>query len=115
MFTWGIKLGLVPGPNPVSGCGRTKAAEALDYLSRDEVARLLAHAAEHAPPVYPMHLWYRASRMKPTKLRDALTRRQAGVGPRKGDRGVMRGYDLLDKRFGLLVGEQLAFDLAVRP
>ncbi len=54
MYTWGRRAGLVECVNPVADVERTHSAEALDYLAREEVAKLLAHTQEHAPAVYPM-------------------------------------------------------------
>ena len=53
-YEWGRKLGLVDCANPCRGVERFKGEDSIDYLSRNEVIALLAHAAEHAPSVYPM-------------------------------------------------------------
>jgi integrase len=54
MFAWGRKQGHVDVDSPTRGCVRPSAASSIDYLSRDEVAQLLAHAEEHAPDLHPM-------------------------------------------------------------
>ena len=54
LFIWARKQGLHEGVNPTSGLRKTPPAGLVDYLSSDEVARLLAHTHEYAPDVFPM-------------------------------------------------------------
>lgn len=54
LFVWARKQGLYEGMNPTSGLRRTPPTGLMDYLSSDEVAKILAHAREHAPDVFPM-------------------------------------------------------------
>lgn len=48
MFAWGRKQGLIDCESPTRGCVRPSSMSSLDYLERDEVARLLAKAEEIA-------------------------------------------------------------------
>ncbi|MFO0575566.1 MAG: site-specific integrase [Polyangia bacterium] len=54
LFIWARKQGLYEGMNPTSGLRKTPPAGLVDYLSSDEVAKLLAHTRERAPDVFPM-------------------------------------------------------------
>ena len=54
MFIWARKQGLYDGANPTSGLRKTPPAGLVDYLSADEVAKLLRYSQQHAPDVYPM-------------------------------------------------------------
>lgn len=54
MYTWARKLKVVDVDNPVKGCERPEPEVTLDYLSLDEVVKLLTYAEEHANDVFPM-------------------------------------------------------------
>ena len=54
IFSWGRKAGLIDCDNPVLGIERPEADDSIDYLDAVEVGKLLAHAEEHAPDLYPM-------------------------------------------------------------
>lgn len=54
LFIWARKQGLHDGVNPTSGLRKTPPTGLMDYLSSDEVSKLLTHTREHAPAVYPM-------------------------------------------------------------
>jgi integrase len=54
LYVWARKQGLYEGMNPTVGLRRTPPTGLVDYLSSDEVAKLLAYAREHAPDVLPM-------------------------------------------------------------
>jgi len=54
LYVWARKQGLFDGANPTGGLRKTPPAGLVDYLSSDEVAKLLRHTREHAPDVYPM-------------------------------------------------------------
>jgi hypothetical protein len=54
LYVWARKQGLYEGINPTVGLRRTPPTGLIDYLSGDEVAKLLAYAHEHAPDVFPM-------------------------------------------------------------
>lgn len=53
-FTWARKQGLVDVDPPTKGVERFRTRPSLDYLSREEVPKLLEHARLRAPDVYPM-------------------------------------------------------------
>lgn len=42
MFNWAIRRKLIAGPNPVVGCIRPSSEHSIDFLDKEEVARLLA-------------------------------------------------------------------------
>lgn len=42
VYNWGRRQGHIECPNPVSGCDRPQSSPSLDYLSKAEVAQLLA-------------------------------------------------------------------------
>ncbi len=48
LYNWSRKMGLVDCANPVAGVERPRCAASLDFLDRDEVARLLAYVEEGA-------------------------------------------------------------------
>lgn len=54
LYIWARKQGLHDGMNPTSGLRKTPPTGLVDYLSSDEVSKLLAYTQEHAPAVYPM-------------------------------------------------------------
>ncbi len=54
LYVWGNKVGLISCPNPVQGCERPRSTSSIDYLSREEVGKLLAYSEDHAPDIYPM-------------------------------------------------------------
>lgn len=54
MFAWGRKAGVLAVDSPTRGCVRPTETPSLDYLSREEVAKLLEHAEQAAPIAYPM-------------------------------------------------------------
>jgi integrase len=54
LYVWARKQGLYDGMNPTSGLRKTPPTGLMDYLSGDEVAKLLAYARGHAPDVLPM-------------------------------------------------------------
>jgi integrase len=54
LYIWARKQGLYEGMNPTSCLRKTPPTGLVDYLSSDEVTKLLAHAREQAPDVYPM-------------------------------------------------------------
>jgi integrase len=53
-FNWGRRQGLIGCDNPVKGVERPKVGHSIDYLSKEEVQRLLAHTAEAAPDLHPL-------------------------------------------------------------
>ena len=54
LYVWARKQGLYEGMNPTGGLRKTPPTGLMDYLSSDEVTKLLAYARSHAPDVYPM-------------------------------------------------------------
>lgn len=54
LYVWARKQGLYDGTNPTGGLRKTPPTGLTDYLSSDEVARLLSYAREQAPDVYTM-------------------------------------------------------------
>jgi integrase len=54
MVNWGLKKKLIDCTNPMKGCVRPAAASSLDYLSKEEVAKLLAHVEGKAPDMHPI-------------------------------------------------------------
>lgn len=54
MYNWGRKVGAIDCANPVKGCERPAALPSIDYLSREEIAKLLAWSAAKAAWVHPM-------------------------------------------------------------
>jgi integrase len=54
LYTWARKQGLYDGASPASCLKKTPPVGLMDYLSSDEVAKLLTYAREHAPGVFPM-------------------------------------------------------------
>ena len=53
LFSWAQREGLVDH-NPCRGVERPTAEPAIDFLTHDEVRRLLAHAREQAPELHPL-------------------------------------------------------------
>lgn len=53
VYKWAKKAGLITCDSPSRGIGMPKAARSLDYLDREEAARLLAYAETHAPDTFP--------------------------------------------------------------
>jgi integrase len=54
LYLWARKQELHDGVNPTGGLRKTPPTGLMDYLSSDEVTRLLAYTREHAPNIYPM-------------------------------------------------------------
>src|SRR5437868_14247329 len=54
LYVWARKQGLHDGVNPTAGLRRTPPTGLVDYLSHEEVIRLLSHAREQAPDLFPM-------------------------------------------------------------
>jgi integrase len=54
MINWAVEQEIVDCKNPFIGVELPTRNTSLDYLSKDEVAQLLAYAEEHAPDVHPM-------------------------------------------------------------
>lgn len=54
LYLWARKQGLYEGMNPTVGLRRTPPTGLMDYLSGDEVAKLLVYTREHAQNVFPM-------------------------------------------------------------
>jgi len=54
LYVWARKQSIHEGQNPTSGLRKTPPAGLMDYLSSDEVARLLEYAQRHAPELHPM-------------------------------------------------------------
>ena len=80
MYSWAVKLGLVPR-NPVLGVERPPAAHSLEYLSRDEVAALLTLAGKrgqesaasrclHSAVHLALHLGLRRGELLGLRLQD---------------------------------------------
>jgi integrase len=53
LYSWAVRLELV-AKNPCRGIELPKARDLLEYLSKDEVRRLLTYTSEQAPAIYPM-------------------------------------------------------------
>jgi integrase len=53
VYKWARKAGLIHCECPSRGIVMPKPARSLDYLDRDEAARLLAYAEVHAPDAFP--------------------------------------------------------------
>ncbi len=54
LYIWARKQELHDGMNPTSGLRKTPPSGLVDYLSSDEVSKLLTHTRQHASAVYPM-------------------------------------------------------------
>ena len=54
LYVWARKQGLHDGVNPTAGLRRTPPTGLVDYLSHEEVMRLLSHAREQTPNLFPM-------------------------------------------------------------
>jgi integrase len=54
LYIWARKQSIYEGLNPTSGLRKTPPVGLVDYLSSDEVTKLLVHTREHASDVYPM-------------------------------------------------------------
>lgn len=54
VYVWGRKVGLVDCGSPVAGVEHPKAEGSLDFLSREEVAKLLAYVEEHRQDIHAM-------------------------------------------------------------
>lgn len=54
LYTWARKQGLYDGEKPTSGLRKRPPLGLMDYLSSDEVTKVLDHARAHAPRVFPM-------------------------------------------------------------
>lgn len=53
VFSWGTKAGIVP-KNPCRGVEQPTQRALLEFLSKEDAARLLAYAREHVPELHPM-------------------------------------------------------------
>jgi integrase len=53
LFSWAVREGIVAA-NPCRGVERPRGRELLEFLSRKDAAKLLTHARQHAPALYPM-------------------------------------------------------------
>lgn len=54
LYVWARKQGLHDGANPTIGLRRPPPTGLMDYLSHEEVIRLLSYARKNAPDVFPM-------------------------------------------------------------
>ncbi len=54
LYEWAMRKGYVSCSNPVKGADYPEAKQTLDYLSRDEVIKLLTYAEEKAPDLLSM-------------------------------------------------------------
>jgi integrase len=94
LYSWANKVGLLDCGNPVAGCERTKSAQALDFLTREEITRLLAHVEEHAPDLLPIVATAIYTGMRKGEL-FGLRWRDLALGAGRLD--VMRSYRQLPK------------------
>ena len=54
LYIWARKQSIHDGANPTGGLRKSSPAGLMDYLSSDEVNKLLTHTREHAPTIFPM-------------------------------------------------------------
>ncbi len=93
VYSWAVREGLVQ-TNPCRGVERPKARTLLEYLSKEDVKRLLTHTAKHRPKVHPMlatalHLGLRKGELFGLRWRDL------DLETRRLD--IMRSYRTLPK------------------
>lgn len=54
VYVWGRKVGAIDCASPVVGVEHPKGESSLDFLSREEVSKLLAYVEEHRPDIHAM-------------------------------------------------------------